>query len=408
MGYSKQIIKGFSWSAVLSALSMAVSFGKVVILSHFVFGPVEFGVFGIGVLTLGILELMTETGINVFLVQETEPLATYLDTAWVTSILRGIVISFFLILLSYPIAIFFRITSNWTFILAFALLPLFRGFINPAIANLQKNLKFKEDSLYRFFISVVEDLAIIIIALLTHNVFSFIAGMLIGVLFEVSVTFIFIKERPSFNFEGKHFKKIIGQGKWITIALIFDYLFEHMDDLVVGKILNVFSLGIYQNSYTLAGLPERLVGQQIGKVTFPVFVNFINDKARLRRAFFRLFLSTLVIVTPFAFALFFLSEPVIRVTLGTKWLAAIPVLRILSLFALARAVTNLFYPLFLAFKKQNYITYSTLVSMVVLLVLIFPLTNQYGISGAAASALAGSLVAIPVEFYYLHVLTRSK
>ena len=113
-------------------------------------------------------------------------------------------------------------------------------------------------------------------------------------------------------------------------------------------------------------------------------------------------------MTPFTLALFFLSEPVIKIALGSKWLAAIPVLRILALFALVRAIANLFYPLFLAFKKQNYITISTLVSMVVLIILVFPLTNQFGIAGAATAALLGSVVAIPVEFYYLHILTRSK
>src|SRR5581483_3198285 len=132
MGYSKQVIKGFSWAAILNASAMAISFAKITILSHFIFGPAEFGVFGVGVLVLGILELITETGINIFLIQEKEPLTTYLDTAWFVSILRGVLISICIAILSYPIAIFFKIPNYWTFILAFASLPLLRGFINPA------------------------------------------------------------------------------------------------------------------------------------------------------------------------------------------------------------------------------------------------------------------------------------
>src|SRR6266700_885009 len=114
MGYSKQIdesysmriVKGFSWGAILNALAMAISFGKIIILTHFVFGPVEFGVFGVGVLILGFLELVTEVGINVFLVQETGPLEEFLDTAWVISIARGVIISLAIILASYPLAVF--------------------------------------------------------------------------------------------------------------------------------------------------------------------------------------------------------------------------------------------------------------------------------------------------------------
>src|SRR5437763_1047911 len=113
MGYSKQILRGFSWAAFLNVSAMGVSFVKVIFLSRFVFGPAEFGIFGVGVLILGILELLTETGINVFLVQETDPLEKYLDTAWVVSILRGIIIALVLALLSYPISIFFKIATNW-------------------------------------------------------------------------------------------------------------------------------------------------------------------------------------------------------------------------------------------------------------------------------------------------------
>src|SRR5258708_6875055 len=266
MGYSKQIINGFSWSAVLNASAMAISLAKIVILSHFVFGPTEFGVFGIGILILGILELLTETGINIFLVQETGPLEKYLDTAWVISIVRGIIISLSVALLAYPIAIFFKIPSYWTFILAFSLLPLLRGFINPAIANLQKKLLFRQDATYRFTISAVEDISILLLAIFTHNIFSFVIGMLIGSIIEVALTFVIIKEKPRLIFTKIHFQSIIERGKWVTLAQIFEYLFEHTDDVVIGKVLNVFSLGIYQNSYTLSSLPENAVAQQLGKV----------------------------------------------------------------------------------------------------------------------------------------------
>ncbi len=408
MGYSKQIIKGFSWAAILNAIAMAVSFIKIVLLSHFIFGPTEFGIFGVGVVILGIMELITETGINVFLVQETDPLVKYLDTAWVVSIIRGFLISFTLAIFSYPISVFFKIPSHWSFILAFSLLPLIRGFLNPAIANLQKTLKFREDSIFRFSISFIGDISIIFFAFVTHSIFSFIIGMFVSAVVELILTFVLIKERPHLRFDKDHFGKIVHRGKWVTLALIFDYLFEHGDDLAVGRILSVAALGIYQNSYNIAILPEKAIGQQLGRVTFPVYVNFLEDKPRLRRAFFRTFIVVLVMVLPFGLALFFLSDPIIKLVLGTKWLAAIPVLRVLALFTVVRVIASLFYPLFLAFKKQRYISISTLTSILVLAILVIPLTNMYGITGAAMAALIGSIAGIPVDFYYFYKLTSKK
>ena len=397
-GYSMRIVRGFSWSAVLNFTAMAISFGKIILLTHFVFGPVEFGVFGVGVLVLGFLELVTEVGINVFLVQETGPLEEFLDTAWVISIFRGVIISLAVILLSYPLAVFFKITSSWPFILSFSLLPLIRGFLNPAIANLQKKLRFKQDAIYRFSISAIEDFSIVLLAFLTHNIFSFVLGMIIGSIFEVILTFVIIHEKPKFKFNRIHLGQIVNRGKWVTLAQLFDYLFEHIDDIAVARLLNAFSLGIYQPSYTIASLPENAIAQQLSKVTFPVYVKMTEDKERIKRGFVRTFWTTLLIIAPFGILMFFFSDPIVRIILGNKWLPAIPVLRVLSLFGIVRALTNLFYPVFLAFKKQNYVTITLLASIVVLLILIVPMTMRFGITGAALAALIGSLASLPVAY----------
>src|SRR5258708_10567934 len=145
MGYTKDTLKGFSWGVGIDMSSKGISFAKNIILSRFIFGPAEFGIFGVGFLILGFLELITETGINVYLVQEKDGVKEYLDTAWVVSIARGIIISVIIAILSYPIALFFNISDYRNFILATSIIPLVRGFLNPGIVSLQKNLKRSEE-----------------------------------------------------------------------------------------------------------------------------------------------------------------------------------------------------------------------------------------------------------------------
>jgi len=93
VGYRSNVIYGFSWGTFFDVLSKLVSLGKIAILSHFIFGPTEFGIFGIAVLVLGFLELFTESGINVLLVQKREDIKDYVDTAFVVSIMRGVLMA---------------------------------------------------------------------------------------------------------------------------------------------------------------------------------------------------------------------------------------------------------------------------------------------------------------------------
>ncbi len=401
MGYTKDTLKGFSWGVGVDISSKGISFAKNIILSRFIFGPAEFGIFGVGFLILGFLELITETGINVYLVQEKDGVKEYLDTAWVVSIARGILISIIIAILSYPIALFFKIPDYRNFILAISIIPLVRGFLNPGIVSLQKNLKFRKDSLFRFTVYVIEDIATLIFAFATHSVFSFVLGVLIGVIVEVILTFVLVTERPKFSFNKEKLNKIIHRGKWLTAAYIFDYLFEHGDDFAVGKLLNVASLGIYQLSYTISIVPQKTIAERLGRVTFPVFTKIVEDKNRVKRAFLRTVLVTLILVGAFGVVLYFVADPVVRLVLGEKWLPAIPVLRVLAFFGVIRAMTNLAYPLFLAYKKQEYISATTLVGIVVLGILIVPLTLKLGLIGAGVAAIIGSLASLPVAAYFV-------
>ena len=104
--------------------------------------------------------------------------------------------------------------------------------------------------------------------------------------------------------------------------------------------------------------------------------------------------------------MFFLSDPIVRLVLGKNWLSAIPVLRMLALFGIARAMTNLFYPLFLAYKKQRYVMTTTLVSWVALGLVVVPLTRSFGVTGAATSALIGSIAGFPVALFFFKRLFR--
>ena len=70
-------------------------FIKLAILAR-ILTPSEFGIFGIAALMLAFLEVMTETGINVFLVQEEGKLEEYISTSWLVSIIRGFLISILL------------------------------------------------------------------------------------------------------------------------------------------------------------------------------------------------------------------------------------------------------------------------------------------------------------------------
>ena len=129
MSYFKNTLRGFFWMGFLRVSTRVVAFIKIAILARLL-TPSQFGVYGIAFLVLAFLEITTESGINVFLIQEKERIENYINTAWLVSILRGIVIFLAIIYFSSPIASFFNMTESKPLIVLISFVPLIKGFIN--------------------------------------------------------------------------------------------------------------------------------------------------------------------------------------------------------------------------------------------------------------------------------------
>jgi O-antigen/teichoic acid export membrane protein len=96
MGYQKEALKGITFIGLIRVVTRLLSFIKTIIIAR-ILSPYQFGAFGIATLVLVFAEILTETGVNTFLIQEKEEINEYIDTSWLVSIIRGFII--FLIIL---------------------------------------------------------------------------------------------------------------------------------------------------------------------------------------------------------------------------------------------------------------------------------------------------------------------
>ncbi len=406
MGYTKTAVIGFSWLTAFRVITRAVSLGKTAVVARFL-NPAQFGLFGIATLLLAFIEVITETGVNVFLVQEKDDIDEYLSTAWLVSIVRGILIAVAMVILAPFVAGFFNAPDAVPLLYIMSLVPLLRGFINPSVVKFQKELRFKTEFFYRTVILLVEIGATIILLLLYPEPSSLIWGLVIGVLCEVVLSFLIIKPLPRFQYNTSYISKLIHHGKWITGAVIFNYGFERGDNIVVGRILNTQALGIYDMAYRFSMLPISEIADMVNRVVFPVYVKISDDYSRLKRAYMRTISMISLIVIPFGIVVFLFPELIVRVILGDNWLAAAPVLQILAILGAVRAISLAISAILLALKKQKYITYTAFIGLVGMFATIVPLINQFGVVGAAYAACIGYGISIPFTIYYSYTALQA-
>lgn len=397
--------KNLIWAGSLRIIVRGLGILKTVILARLL-TPSQFGIFGIAFLILGILEMVTETGVNVVLIQQDKKIDDYINTGWIVSIVRGIIISILIIIFTPLIVTFFNSPESKNILYLTALIPLLRGFINPAVIQYQKNLEFGNEFKFRSVIVFVEVTASVIIALITKSENALVWGMVCAVITEIIMSFVIIKPRPKLKFDFVKLKNMINLGKWITGAKVFDYLFAHLDDIVVGKLLGAYSLGIYQQSYRITSLPVIEISESFQRVTFPHYSKMIENKESIKSTYLKTLTYTVCLVVPFALILYLFPTQIIMLVYGSGWLSAVPVIKVLAIFGVTKTLANSVFPILLAYKRQDLVMGLTLVGIIALAITIYPLTLKFGLVGAGISTVLASLVMIPPAYYWASKVTN--
>src|SRR5215217_2616142 len=103
--------------------------------------------------------------------------------------------------------------------------------------------------------------------------------------------------------------------------------------VIVGRIFGLVPLSIYTLAYRL---PEMLLIGNLwvmGGVVFPAFSTIQDQPNELRRGFLASVRYVELIAVPICLGLLIAADPIVRVVFGDQWLDAIPVLRVLAVYA---------------------------------------------------------------------------
>ena len=395
--YQKHAIAGFSWQTLQKVFTTGLSFIKIFILARLL-SPEQFGLFSLVMIALGTTESITQTGVNITILQSKQPIRYFLDTAFVIAIIRGFIIGSLMIVMGYLMSNYYNEPDLFPMVAIVALVPIIKGFINPAIVSWQKNFEFAKDSLYSSFRITVEILAQIALAFVMHSTWALVLGVIAGAIFEVCLSFIMLKEKPIFHYIRSRGSLIFKNARWLSLSSLLSYLNDNVDDFLLGKIVGTHKLGIYHNAYALSHKVNYELSKSAYHGIMPIFSKMTQDdeNLRLKKAFYKSFFSTLIIVSLISFPLIFFPETLINLLLGDQWLEAIDILRALTLAGLVHTMANLCYALIIAKKKYFYLNAHMSFSLMLIILGIIVFGQKYGLTGAVYAIFLARLISLPI------------
>jgi len=392
---------------ILQSSSRIISLAKIAVIAR-ILTPADFGSFGIIVLVVGISEIFSDLGIQTFLIQSRSNIDRYISSGWALQLLRGFFLCLLILLLAYPLSLFFKQPNLGSLIALGALIPLIKGFENLYVVKFQKELLFQKELIYRLVIILADFATSVTLAIFTHSVIALVAGIIGSSLAGTVYSWIFIKEKPTFAVEINKIKEIMHSSKWITANGILYYLTTQLDAIIIGRFLGTGNLGLYQISQKFSFTPMQEIADIIGKVSFPFYTKISNDLNRFRQAYLKTLLGLGLIEIIIAVTLFSFSKTVIQILLGPQWLETEDLFKLFVTYGFLAAVIGTNGSFFLSIGRQDILTKLSLFRLLIIIPLIIFGIQYWGVQGVVYALIASLLLIAPFSFLNILLLLKKK
>ncbi len=403
----KRAIRAAIWVSVAGVIVSSLTFFRSIILARLL-SPDVFGLMAICMIIIKGVNTFTKSGIIDALIHRQNSFEEDKGTAFTILVVRGFLLYFIVALAAPFIADFYNEEMLVAMLQVIAIGLIFTGFININTVNKQKELDYRKIAYQEKTVAVIGTIIIVVLAYYLRDVWALIYGFVLTTLLSLIFSYVYIKGKISFSFDKDIAKQLFTFGKFITGTTIVLYIATELDNAVIGKVLNTEQLGYYVLAFTLTNLVVNEIARYAAKIMFPAYSKLQDDLPAIKNAYLRVVNMITLLAVPAAVGIFVLSQQIVLVVYGEKWLPAIAPLQLLTVFTIFRAMASSTGYVFYGLGKPKIEFRIALVRLIVMSAIIYYLVIHYGLFGAAITVLIGMFLHWVLGLFFLNSLIKLK
>ncbi len=396
MSMREQAARGVAWTSIETMGGQAITLAVFIVLARLL-EPSAFGLVAISSAFIALMGPFLSMGFNAAIVQREDLQRGHLDTAFWIYIGAGTVLFGIGFASAGLLAELYRLPELEAVIRWLSALFLIEAAANVQVAILRRKLAFKSLAVRTLVARVAGGVAGVVMAVQGFGVWSLVGQQLVNGVSQLIVLWFVSDWRPGFRVTVAYFKDLFGFSMSIMGSQMLTVLSRRSDDFLIGYFLGPMALGYYSVGYRLVRLVTNLLAGTVQKVAFPVFSRMQDDKDRLCRAFYSATRLTMLIALPGFLALIGLAPELIPTLFGEKWVDSVPVMQVLALMGVLRAIVGFNVAILISQGKPSWRLVIQSIETVVM-VGGFMIAVSWGIVAVALARLIAGIALTPVWF----------
>jgi PST family polysaccharide transporter len=329
-------MSGMFWLLSGSGVQAVLRVAVIVVMARLL-GPADFGLVAGALVLIDFVEVFSDLGIGLVIVQRHELEERHVRTGFTVSALLGLAFGAGLWLAAPALSQLMRMDGLTPVLRAMALVFPVDSLSLVASALLQRDLQFR--TLARISVAayvVGYGLVGVTLALAGLGVWALVCAYVAQTL-AVSVALLAVRPHSKrLCFDWATLKEMTYTGAGFSAAQIFNYVALKGDNAIVGRWLGAGALGVYTRAYGLMTMSVTIFGSAFDRVLFASLAKMQHERERMALAFRRGVALITLVILPLSAVMFVLAPEVIQVLLGPKWVEVVVPFQVLAVGMLFR------------------------------------------------------------------------
>lgn len=379
---------GMFWNAFEKIAVQGISFVLNIILARLL-TPHDYGTIGMIIIFLAFSNVFVDSGFTRALIQRQDRTEKDFSTVLIFNVLISILLYVILFFASPAIADFYETPELVSLQRVFFLVIILNSLTVVQSAKLQIDVDFKSIALINAVATIISGCIAVWAAYAGFGVWSLVIQALIKAIVSVVGFWIAGKWIPKTGFDIVSFKRLFGFGSKLLACGLLSTTITNVYNLIIGKVYNPASLGYYTRAQQFPELTAGTLNSVLNNATFPMLATLQDKKDELIQTFSRLIKLSALVVFPAMVGLAVLSDEIILVLLGEKWLPVSELLFWLALSYVFIPLSSLNLNLLNAIGRSDLfmkIDFSKVPIIAIMMVITFPISLKAVVIGKALTA----------------------
>ena len=389
------------WVVGGKLFSKALDFISLLILARFL-GPGEFGLVAMAMTSVQIVEAITDMPLAAVLLNQKKPTDTMYDTALTLAILRSVGIVAVLSLIAWPMSVLYHEPRLIALQCVLAFAPAMRGLVSSRMTEYARVFDFRRDVALETIAKAGALGISAFLAITTGSYWAIAVGSLSTTAVMMIVSYFFAPQRFRLDLgQWRLFSDMIG---WSTAGQVLSAINWQTDKIVLPRFVNTTVYGHFASADNLISIPYQAIVVPIIRPLYSAFVA-VRETGNVGSVYLKASSGIFSIVGPIWLMIAILSQPIVHLILGPKWMEAAPLLTWLASTAITLLPAVTLPALAMALNQTRIAFIRVAVEFCIKVPLIVILAMQIQLKGILIGHTISSVIMLIVSFFLVKHLT---